>query len=77
MRLICRLSELVIGVCNFVCFAELGGWVMGQIDWARLWYCVKVCITSFAALSISLVVVVVKILRDAIRFWASPRAILV
>ena len=50
---------------------------MGQIVWARLLYCVKVCITSFAALSISLVVVSVEMLRDASRFWASTRARLV
>ncbi len=36
---------------------------MGHMDWARLWYCVKVCITSFVALSMSLVLVFVEVLR--------------
>jgi hypothetical protein len=39
---------------------------MGQIDWARLWYCVNVFITSFTALSMSLVVVSVETLRMVI-----------
>ena len=42
-----------------------------------MWYCVKVCITNFAALSISLVGVSVEMLREASRFWASSRASLV
>ena len=50
---------------------------MGQIDWARWWYCVMVCRTSFAALSMSLVVVVVEMRREESRFWASSRASLV
>jgi hypothetical protein len=41
---------------------------MGQIDWARLWYCVKVFITSFAAVSKSFVVASEEMLRVAIRF---------
>ena len=77
MRLICRLSELLIGVYNFVCRGAVVGWVMGHIDWARLWYWVKVFITSFAALSISLVVVFEEMLRVAIRSRASSRADLV
>ncbi len=50
---------------------------MGQIHWARLWYCVKVCITRFAALSISFMVVSAEMRREASRFWASSRACLV
>jgi hypothetical protein len=50
---------------------------MGQIDWARFWYCVKVFITSFAAFSMSLVVVSGEMLRVAISFWATSRADLV
>ena len=50
---------------------------MGHIDWARLWYCGKVLITSFAALSMSLVMVSEEMLRVAILLGASSRAILV
>ena len=50
---------------------------MCQIDWARLWYCVMVCRTSFEALSMSLVAAVVEMRREKSRFWASSRASLV
>ena len=50
---------------------------MGQIYWTRLRYRVMVCRTSFAALSMSLVVVVVEVRREESRFWASSRASLV
>ena len=63
MRFICLLSELLTGVCNLVCCGAMGGWVISHMDWARLWYCVKVCIISFAALSMSLVVVSAEVLR--------------
>ncbi len=77
MRLTCLLSELLIGPCNLVFCGSVGGWVMGHVDWARLWYCVKVCVTRLAALSIYLVVISVETLRMASRFWASSRASLV
>ena len=50
---------------------------MGHMDWARSWYCVKVFITSFEALSMSLVMVSVEMLRVVISCWASSRADLV
>jgi len=74
MRLICLFFDLLIGVCNLVCCGAVGGWVMGHMDWARLCYCVKVCITSLAALSMSLMVLSVETLMEASRFWASSRA---
>ena len=77
MRLICRLSEFMIGGCNFVCRGAVGGWVMGHIDWARLWYRVRMFTTSFAALSMSLVVVSEEMIRMGIRLRASSRADLV
>ena len=70
MRLFCRLSELFIGVYNLVCCGAMGGWVIGHRDWARLWYCIKVCITSFAAMFVSWVVVSVEVVRKASVIWA-------
>ena len=40
MRFICLLSELLTGVCILVCCGTTGGWVIGHMDWTRLWYCV-------------------------------------
>ena len=76
MRFICRLSELLTGVYSLVCRGAMGGWFMGHMDWARLWYVVKVCITNCAALSMSLVVVSVEVLRRSSVIWALSRAIL-
>ena len=50
-------------MCIIVCCGAMVDWVIGHMDWARLWYCVKVCITSFAALSMSLVVDFVEVMR--------------
>ena len=35
MRLSCLMSDFVMGGCSFVFVSFEGGWVMGQIVWAR------------------------------------------
>ena len=35
MRLSCLLSDFVMGGCSFVFVSFRGGWVIGQIVWAR------------------------------------------
>ena len=52
MRFSCIVSDFVMGGCNLVLSLVVGGWVIGHIVWASLWYPSMVSTTIFAAKSI-------------------------